>query len=101
LSHSNKDFCPSWPLEISKKKFYSAPRPPISVELQAVNPELKDQPPGSPEREQPPGSPAEQTPLELIKPNPGVEKLIFQIDHGTYDPDIHLQKSYEILRNGL
>lgn len=69
--------------------------------MQAVNPELKDQPPGSPEREQPPGSPAEQTPLELIKPNPGVEKLIFQIDHGTYDPDIHLQKSYEILRNGL
>ena len=89
-----------WPLEISTKQFYSAPRPPISVELQAANPELKDQPPGSPEREQP-GSPAEQTPLELIKPNPGVEKLIFQIDHGTYDPDIHLQKSYEILRNGL
>ena len=86
--------------KLSAKQFYSAPRPPISVELQAVHPEMKDQPPGSPEREQP-GSPAEQTPLELIKPNPGVEKLIFQIDHGTYDPDIHLQKSYEILRNGL
>ena len=69
------------------------------MEFEAVNSDARE----SPGRESPvhPGSPAEQTPLELIKPNPEVEKLLFQIDHGTYDPDIHLQKSYEILRNGL
>ena len=80
------------------KKFYSAPKPPITIEVETVDSNARE----SPKRpESKSGSPAEQTPLELIKPNPGVEKLIFQIDHGTYDPDIHLQKSYEILRKGL